>query len=206
MTHRLFIVSAPSGAGKTSLVKALVDGTASIGAVVSHTTRARRPKETDGVNYHFTNRETFEAMVADDGFVEYAEVFGNLYGTSHAAVEAVVAGGRNAVLEIDWQGASQVRSRHPEARSIFILPPSRAELRRRLTDRGQDDEATIERRMGDARSEMSHYGEYDFILVNDDFSDALANLAAIVAGEGDRFARASCADALRPLVDDLLAP
>ena len=205
MTHRLFIVSAPSGAGKTSLVKALVERSPSVVAAVSHTTRAIRPEEVDGVNYHFVDRSTFETMVANDGFIEHAEVFGNLYGTSHAAVETVMAGGRHAVLEIDWQGAAQVRRHHPEARGIFILPPSREELRRRLTARGQDDADTIGQRMGDARSEMSHFDEYDYVLVNDDFEEALAGLAAVVAGEGERFEKDRCVPALQPLVADLLA-
>lgn len=206
MQHGLFIVSAPSGAGKTSLVKALVEQSPSVGVVVSHTTRAIRDGEVDGVNYHFAARDAFETMIAAGQFVEHAEVFGNLYGTSRAAVDAVVAGGQHAILEIDWQGAAQVRASSPDARSIFILPPSTGELRARLTQRGQDDQATIERRMGDARSEMSHFHEFDYVVVNDVFDNGLAELKAIVAGEGEALRMGARRDDLAPLLEDLLAP
>ena len=206
MQHGLFIVSAPSGAGKTSLVQTLVEQSPAVGVVVSHTTRAIRDGEVDGVNYHFAARDQFEAMVAAGQFFEHAEVFGNLYGTSRTAVDAVVNGGQHAILEIDWQGAAQVRASTPDTRSIFILPPSTGELRSRLTNRGQDDHATIERRLGNARSEMSHYHEFDYVVVNDHFVTALAELKAIAAGEGEALRIAARKDVLTPLLDDLLGP
>ena len=206
MQHGLFIVSAPSGADKTSLVQTLVEQSPAVGVVVSHTTRAIRDGEVDGVNYHFAARDQFEAMVAAGQFFEHAEVFGNLYGTSRTAVDTVVNGGQHAILEIDWQGAAQVRASTPDTRSIFILPPSTGELRSRLTNRGQDDHATIERRLGNARSEMSHYHEFDYVVVNDHFDTALAELKAIAAGEGAALRIAARKDVLTPLLDDLLGP
>lgn len=146
----LYIVSAPSGAGKTSLVKALLDSTEQIRVSVSHTTRAMRPGEVDGVNYHFVAREDFLAMLEEDAFLEHAEVFGNLYGTSQRWVEQTLAAGLDLILEIDWQGAQQVRRLMPHAQSIFILPPSQEALRHRLDNRGQDSEAIIEQRMREA--------------------------------------------------------
>ncbi|MBL4835487.1 MAG: guanylate kinase [Pseudomonas sp.] len=183
MTHAtgtLYIVSAPSGAGKTSLVKALIDQLDSLRVSVSHTTRAMRPGEIDGVNYHFTSRETFLAQVTQGDFLEHAEVFGNLYGTSQSTVEQTLAQGHDLILEIDWQGAQQVRRAMPDARSIFILPPSRTTLRERLTNRGQDDESIIEGRMALAVDEISHYVEYDYLVINDDFNTALDDLKAIL--------------------------
>ncbi|MNY22400.1 Guanylate kinase [compost metagenome] len=175
----LYIVSAPSGAGKTSLVKALLDSTEQIRVSVSHTTRAMRPGEVDGVNYHFVAREEFLAMLEQDAFLEHAEVFGNLYGTSQRWVEQTLAAGLDLILEIDWQGAQQVRRLMPHAQSIFILPPSQEALRHRLDNRGQDSEAIIEQRMREAVSEMSHYVEYDYVVINDQFSHALEDLKAI---------------------------
>ena len=177
----LFTVSAPSGAGKTSLLEALVAGTSDLQVSVSHTTRARRNGETDGVNYHFVDRSTFQSMLADSAFLEHAEVFGNYYGTSARWVNDRLAGGVDVILEIDWQGAAQVKRLMPETRSIFILPPSRETLYERLTGRGQDDDDTIARRMAQAVSEMSHYVEYDYLVVNADFDRAVEDLAAIVA-------------------------
>lgn len=179
----LFVVSAPSGAGKTSLLKALIPSDPRLRLSVSHTTRTPRPGEQDGVHYHFVDRPRFEQMVADGAFLEHAQVFDNLYGTAEATVRDLLAAGRDAVLEIDWQGARQVRTRFPEAVGIFIVPPSVAALRNRLGGRGQDSPEVIERRMRDARSELSHYGEYEYLVVNDVFDHALEDLRAIMAAE-----------------------
>jgi len=178
-TGILYIVSAPSGAGKTSLVKALIDAMPNVRVSVSHTTRAMRPGEVDGVNYHFVSREQFTAMLERNAFLEHAQVFDNLYGTSQEWVEETLAAGHDLILEIDWQGAQQVRRLMPQARSVFILPPTQQALRQRLTNRGQDSEEIIERRMRDAVSEMSHYVEYDYLVINDDFSTALEDLKSI---------------------------
>ncbi|MDC7829105.1 MULTISPECIES: guanylate kinase [Pseudomonas] len=175
----LYIVSAPSGAGKTSLVKALLDALPDIRVSVSHTTRAMRPGETDGVNYHFVDCATFTNLLEHGDFLEHAEVFGNYYGTSQAALERDLAEGHDLILEIDWQGAQQVRRKLPHAQSIFILPPSQAALRQRLDNRGQDSAEIIERRMREAVSEMSHYVEYDYLIINDDFASALEDLKSI---------------------------
>lgn len=175
----LYIVSAPSGAGKTSLVKALIDSLSFVRVSVSHTSRATRPGEVHGVNYHFVERPDFESMIERQEFLEYAEVFGNLYGTSSAWVKDTLAQGYDLILEIDWQGAEQVRKLMPEAKSIFILPPTQQALRQRLNNRGQDSEEVINQRMSQAVSEMSHYTEYDYIVINDDFSTALDDLKAI---------------------------
>ena len=179
----LFVVSAPSGAGKTSLLKALIPSDPQLRLSVSHTTRAPRPGEQDGVHYHFVDRPQFEQMVAEGAFLEHAQVFDNLYGTAEATVRDLLAGGHDAVLEIDWQGARQVRKRFPDAVGIFIVPPSVAALRERLGGRGQDSLEVIERRMRDARRELSHYGEYDYLVVNDVFERALDDLRAIVVAE-----------------------
>jgi guanylate kinase len=176
----LFTVSAPSGAGKTSLLRALVDAEPTLQVSVSHTTRAMRPGEVDGVNYHFCDREAFTAMLARDEFLEHAEVFGNLYGTSQRFVEQALAEDRDVILEIDWQGAQQVKRLMPETCAIFILPPSEQALRERLSGRGQDDSATIERRMAAAVSEMSHYVEADFLVINDRFENALEELRSVI--------------------------
>lgn len=178
-TGTLYIVSAPSGAGKTSLVKALIDSEAQVRVSVSHTTRAMRPGEVDGVNYHFVSREQFHGMLDKTAFLEHAEVFGNLYGTSQEWVKQTLNEGFDLILEIDWQGAEQVRRLMPQAKSIFILPPTQEALRHRLTNRGQDSGEIIERRMREAVSEMSHYVEYDYLLINDDFAHALSDLKAI---------------------------
>lgn len=178
-TGTLYIVSAPSGAGKTSLVKALIDSMAQVRVSVSHTTRAMRPGEIDGVNYHFTPREEFITLLEQGDFLEHAEVFGNLYGTSHSWVKETLAKGYDLILEIDWQGAQQVRRLMPEAKSIFILPPTHKDLRQRLNNRGQDAADVIDLRMQQAIAEMSHYVEYDYIVINDHFSTALEDLKAI---------------------------
>ncbi|MHB0818291.1 guanylate kinase [Stutzerimonas stutzeri] len=178
-TGTLYIVSAPSGAGKTSLVKALLDAQPQVRVSVSHTTRGIRPGEVDGVNYHFVSREEFLQRLEHNEFLEHAEVFGNLYGTSQRWLEQTLEEGYDLILEIDWQGAQQVRRLMPQARSIFILPPSREALRQRLTHRGQDSEEVIDTRMREAVSEMTHYVEYDYLVINDDFTHALGDLQAI---------------------------
>ncbi len=178
-TGTLYIVSAPSGAGKTSLVKALVDAQPQVRVSVSHTTRAMRPGEVDGVNYHFVSREEFLARLERNEFLEHAEVFGNLYGTSQRWLEQTLAEGYDLILEIDWQGAQQVRRLMPQAKSIFILPPTQETLRQRLNNRGQDSDEIIEKRMREAVSEMSHYVEYDYLVINDDFAHALIDLQSI---------------------------
>ena len=175
----LLTVSAPSGAGKTSLVKALVESSEQLQVSVSHTTRLMRQGEVDGVNYHFIDHPQFQQMLAQDGFLEHAEVFGNYYGTSKAWLDQTLASGIDVILEIDWQGAQQVVKLLPETVSIFILPPSKAALRERLTDRGQDDDSIIDQRMAQASSEMSHHGEADFLIINDQFDQALEDLKAL---------------------------
>ncbi len=175
----LYILSAPSGAGKTSLVKALLQQDDQVGVSVSHTTRAMRPGETDGVDYNFVSMDDFNALIEQGQFLEFAEVFGNKYGTSQQWVKEQLAAGRDVILEIDWQGAEQVRRLMPEAVTVFILPPSRSALRERLNARGQDSDEVIEGRMAEATSEMSHYPEYDYLLINDDFATALQQLASL---------------------------
>ena len=176
----LFTISAPSGAGKTSLLRALVDAEPTLQVSISHTTRPIRPGEVDGVNYHFCDRPAFDAMLDRAEFLEHAEVFGNLYGTSQRFVEEQLAADSDVVLEIDWQGARQVKRLLPRTCAIFVLPPSEAALRERLSRRGQDDEDTIARRMAAAVDEMSHYVEADYLVINDVFDQALAELRAIV--------------------------
>ena len=176
----LYIISAPSGAGKTSLVAALVDKLARVRISISHTTRAMRPGEEDGVNYHFTDRDSFVRQVEQGRFLEHAEVFGNLYGTSADWVAQTLRGGDDVILEIDWQGATQIRKQLPDAVSVFILPPSLEILADRLRGRETDDETVIQQRLDGAQEEMSHYGEFDYLVVNDNFERALHELAAIV--------------------------
>jgi guanylate kinase len=179
----LFVVSAPSGAGKTSLVNTLLEGDPDLSLSVSYTTRSPRAGEKDGEHYHFVDKAQFEAMVAEDAFVEYARVFDNAYGTAEAALREVLEAGRDLLLEIDWQGARQVRARFPDAVSVFIVPPSVVELERRLRGRGQDSDDVIAARMNCARDELSHYGEYDYLIVNDVFEEALSDLRSVVAAE-----------------------
>ena len=176
----LYIVSAPSGAGKTSLVAALVEKLPRLRISVSHTTRPRREGEVEGVNYHFTSRETFVRMVEEGRFLEHAEVFGNLYGTSADWVAQTLRSGDDVILEIDWQGATQIRKQLPDSVSIFILPPSLETLAERLRGRETDDESVIQQRLDGAQEEMSHYGEFDYLVVNDDFQRALYELEAIL--------------------------
>ena len=179
-TGQLYVISAPSGAGKTSLVKALLESTPNLEVSVSHTTRDIRPGETDGINYHFVDESEFEAIRDANGFFEWAQVFGNFYGTSSQAVQEKLADGIDVILEIDWQGARQVKALVNTAISIFVLPPSTAALRSRLTDRGQDNNEIIEGRMQAARDEIAHYNEAEFIVLNDDFKTALCDLQSIV--------------------------
>lgn len=179
----LYTISAPSGAGKTSLVKALLDQCPELTVSVSHTTRAQRPGEVDGVNYHFIDRATFTEMVERGEFLELAEVFGNLYGTSQTWVEETLIAGKDVILEIDWQGAQQIRRLMPDSISIFILPPSLEALQDRLQGRGQDDTTVIEKRMAQARGEIAHYTEADYLVVNDAFDKALADLTAIIRAQ-----------------------
>ena len=188
-TGTLFTVSAPSGAGKTSLVNALIQRNPALRVSVSHTTRAMRPGEENGVNYHFVDEQTFHAMLARTEFLEHAQVFGNLYGTSQTWVARQLAEGIDVILEIDWQGAQQVKRLMPETRSIFILPPSRATLEQRLTARGQDDRDIIAARMAEAVEEMSHYIESDYLVINQDFDTALEQLQAIIGSQRLRTSR-----------------
>lgn len=201
-TACLFTISAPSGAGKTSLVKALLEKRAeSVTVCVSHSTRAIRPGEVDGQAYHFVSLDVFEQMIANDEFLEHARVFDNCYGTARASVDALLASGRHVILEIDWQGARQVKAKIPETVSIFILPPSREVLERRLRDRGTDDEATIARRMRDADREMSHYHDAEYLVINDEFEQALFDLDAIIHTQGLTLARQKLKN--RALVDSI---
>jgi len=202
-TGTLYTVSAPSGAGKTSLVNALVARCEGLRVSVSHTTRPQRPGEQDGVNYHFVDEAAFLGMLEQAAFLEHARVFDNLYGTSQAWVEEQLAAGTDVILEIDWQGAEQVKRLLPATRAIFILPPSRQALEQRLTGRGQDDPAVIARRLAQAVEEMSHYVQSDFLVVNNDFEQALAELEAIVVCQRLRTTRQQdvLTDLLRNLLD-----
>ena len=203
--HRgvLLIVAAPSGAGKTSLVRALVGSETDVTVSVSHTTRPQRPGEDDGIDYHFVDQASFDDMIANDEFVEHATVFGNAYGTSVSAIEGILDAGKDLVLEIDWQGAQQVRAKFADAVSVFILPPSRETLTERLAKRGQDDEAVIAGRMASAIAEMSHYAEFDYLIVNDDFDRAVEDMLTILRAERLRTARAATRQA--KLLESLLA-
>ncbi len=199
----LLVISAPSGAGKTSLVNALVQRDRNILVSVSHTTRPKRASETDGSDYHFVSQAEFHTMRDAGEFLEFAEVFGHFYGTARSLVQSELQAGRDLLLEIDWQGAQQVRRHYPGAVSIFVLPPSRPALAERLRNRGQDDDAVIARRTAKAVTEMSHYGEYDYLLVNEDFERALSDMETIVAAERLRTPRQSTR--LGTLLDELLS-
>lgn len=179
----LYVISAPSGAGKTSLVAGMLRNDDKLGVSVSHTTRAMREGEQDGVNYHFVTRAEFEAMISQGDFLEHADVFGNYYGTSQVWVRETLARGQDVILEIDWQGASQVRRLIPECVSIFIVPPSPEVLRERLVGRGTDAPGVVERRLAEATEECRHAVEFDFLVVNDDFDIALTDLLAIVRAQ-----------------------
>ena len=176
----LFIISAPSGTGKTRLVNALIEREPNLFLSVSHTTRFMRPGEVDGTDYHFVDHKAFKAMVLQSDFLEHAEVFGNYYGTARSSVNNQLATGQDVLLEIDWQGAAQIRRLSPNSVFIFIAPPSREVLEQRLRDRGQDTAAVIGQRMAAARDEMSHYAEADYLIVNDDFEIAVEDALAII--------------------------
>ncbi|BED90514.1 MULTISPECIES: guanylate kinase [Pseudoalteromonas] len=179
----LFILSAPSGAGKSSLITALLKKHADMKVSVSHTTRSPRPGEENAVHYHFVSADEFKALIAKDDFFEWAQVFDNYYGTSKQAIESQLNAGIDVFLDIDWQGAQQVREIMPSVQTIFILPPSKAELEQRLNNRGQDSAEVIAGRMAKAQSETSHYNEYDYVVVNDDFETALSNIETIVLAQ-----------------------
>ena len=182
---RLYVIAAPSGAGKTSLLRALMQRRPGLEFSVSCTTRKPRAGEQDGKDYHFIDREAFERLQAAGEFIEHANVFGNLYGTRRSVVEAALAEGRDLILEIDWQGAKQVREHLPEAAQLFILPPSRAELEARLRKRGSDSEEAIARRLRESALEMSHWRDFDYVIVNRSFDTALADLESILDGRGE---------------------
>lgn len=199
----LYIISAPSGAGKTSLVSGLLEKDAQVRVSVSHTTRDMRPGEADGVNYNFVTLAEFDTLIEQGNFLEYAEVFTNKYGTSRVWVEEQLAQGTDVILEIDWQGAQQVRELVSETVSIFILPPSREELRNRLTGRGQDGQEVIDLRMSEAISEMQHYDEFDYVVINDNFDQALTELQAIFIAQRQLLSKQR--DGKRALIADLLS-
>ncbi len=179
----LFVVSAPSGAGKTSLLKQLIKELTNVQTAISHTTRSKRESEVDGKDYHFVTAEEFNSLIEQKAFHEYAIVFGNLYGTSKSSITEQINRGIDVILEIDWQGAGQIKEQIPKSCSIFILPPSRSALESRLKGRGQDDDSVINQRMSEAISEMSHYNEYDYLVINDDFSIAVEEIKAIIQAE-----------------------
>jgi len=199
----LYIVAAPSGAGKSSLLISLLEHLEGVRVSVSHTTRAPRPGEVDGEHYNFVSVDDFKAMVARDAFIEHAEVFDNFYGTSREWVESQLQQGTDVILEIDWQGARLVRELFPKAVGVFILPPSRQALQARLKGRGQDSDEIIARRMRDAVSESSHYGEFDYLIVNDDFDTARQELASIIVANRQKIGLQSTK--LAPMIEELLA-
>jgi guanylate kinase len=203
MAGSLFIVAAPSGAGKSSLVNALLEREPGIKLSISHTTRPPRPADHDGVHYHFVDRAHFERLIGESAFLEHAEVHGNLYGTSRAAVEPLLLAGHDVLLEIDYQGARKVRTLIPSAVGIFILPPSRAELEQRLRKRGQDDAAVIAKRLANSHEEISHVDEFDYVIVNERFEQALEDLRTIVRAQ--RLRRVVQGERLVGLVRSLVA-
>jgi len=182
---RLYVITAPSGAGKTSLVRALMEKEPGLGFSISCTTRRPRPNEVHGRDYFFVSHEEFARMVEAGEFLEHAQVFDNRYGTPRARVEQALAAGHSLILEIDWQGARQVRAAMPECVSVFVLPPSQPELERRLRGRGTDAEEVVQRRLRDAAADMAHWSEFDYVVVNDEFGRAVEELHAIVAGRGE---------------------
>jgi guanylate kinase len=198
----LFVIAAPSGAGKTSLVKAVLDRDPSLRVSISHTTRKQRPSEVPGQHYHFIDVDEFKRLRDAGEFLEHAQVFDNFYGTGRAQVEALRNAGHDVILEIDWQGARQVRAAQPDAHTIFILPPSRSELEVRLRNRKTDTEEVIARRLRDSIADMSHYAEFDSVIVNRDFEDAVAQLLQVLRGSQDF---RSTRESLKPLVAALLA-
>ena len=199
---RLFVIAAPSGAGKTSLVKALLERRPQLHVSISHTTRAQRPTEQPGREYYFVTVPEFQELIAKGQFLEYAQVFDNFYGTGRRPVEEQLAQGRNVILEIDWQGARLVRKAMPECSSIFILPPSRTALEERLRNRKTDSAEVIARRLRDAVGDMSHWDEFDYVVVNDEFERAATDLARIVDGDGEDLA--ADRKSLKPLLAELV--
>jgi guanylate kinase len=197
----LFVIAAPSGAGKTSLVKAVLDRDPSLRVSISHTTRKPRPHEVDGQHYHFVSVDEFQRLRATDEFLENAQVFDNFYGTGRASVNALRNAGHDVILEIDWQGAQQVRKAAPDCRTVFILPPSRRELEVRLRNRKTDSEEVIARRLRDSIADMTHYAEFDSVIVNEDFETAVGQLLQVLRGSPDYGARRA---SLKPLVAELL--
>ena len=204
MSGLLFVVSAASGTGKTSLVKALLERVNNLHVSVSHTTRGQRPGELDGVHYHFSTKEDFLASVQEGGFIEYAEVFGNYYGTAQRTVKEQLAKGHDVLLEIDWQGAQQVRKLFPESKQIFILPPSQFDLRQRLSNRGTDSVEVIEHRLSCAVEDMQQYVNFDFVIINDDFNKALHDLEAVIIA--NRLVLKQQAERHQELIQKLITP
>ncbi|ENU38167.1 guanylate kinase [Acinetobacter johnsonii] len=204
MSGLLFVVSAASGTGKTSLVKALLDRVTNLHVSVSHTTRGQRPGELDGVHYHFTEKDSFLALVEQGGFIEYAEVFGNYYGTAQATVKEQLAKGHDVLLEIDWQGAQQVRKLFPDSKQIFILPPSQFDLRQRLSNRGTDSVDVIERRLGCAVEDMQQYVNFDYVIINDDFNKALHDLESVIIA--NRLVITQQASRHQKMISELITP
>ena len=204
MSGLLFVVSAASGTGKTSLVKALLDRVTNLHVSVSHTTRGQRPGELDGVHYHFTEKDSFFAFFEQGGFIEYAEVFGNYYGTAQATVKEQLAKGHDVLLEIDWQGAQQVRKLFPDSKQIFILPPSQFDLRQRLSNRGTDSVEVIERRLGCAVEDMQQYVNFDYVIINDDFNKALHDLESVIIA--NRLVITQQASRHQKMISELITP
>ncbi|CAD9195836.1 guanylate kinase [Acinetobacter bohemicus] len=204
MSGLLFVVSAASGTGKTSLVKALLERVNNLHVSVSHTTRGQRPGELDGVHYHFSQKEDFLALVQQGGFIEYAEVFGNYYGTAQTTVKQQLAKGHDVLLEIDWQGAEQVRKLFPESQQIFILPPSQFDLRQRLSNRGTDSVEVIEHRLSCAVEDMQQYLNFDYLIINDDFNKALHDLESVIIA--NRLRLSQQASRHQELIQELITP
>ncbi|TCB75088.1 guanylate kinase [Acinetobacter sp. ANC 3781] len=204
MSGLLFVVSAASGTGKTSLVKALLERVNNLHVSVSHTTRGQRPGELEGVHYHFSQQQDFLALVGQGGFIEYAEVFGNYYGTAQATVKQQLAKGHDVLLEIDWQGAQQVRKLFPESKQIFILPPSQYDLRQRLSNRGTDSVEVIEQRLDCAVEDMQQYTNFDYVIINDDFNKALHDLESVIIA--NRLVLSQQAARHQELIEKLITP
>jgi len=200
---RLFVVSAPSGTGKTTIVRRLVDGHPGISLAVSHTTRPARAKERQQRDYFFVDDGEFDAIRRGDGFLEHAEVFGNRYGTSRREVEGKLASGRTVILEIDWQGAAQVRAAMPEAETVFLLPPSHAELQRRLEGRNSDSPEVLARRLSEAREDVGKWRDFHYVLINDDLEATCQRMSRILDGRGDRYSTSG--ERRRERVEQLIA-